>query len=176
MLVFRVMEDVYYYTSDDSRLNEYQDYLNGIISEPKITFNDGINTHRYKSGVRYIHFFHYYEGAEEYVTGIPFMVWDGRCYIGAYDIQNEILDKYRGLGIYPFVIHSNIPILEYAIPYEKLNNEFIVGSIRKYDGTFDYSEEYLRYMKGEYQKYIEALDEHNKGLIKAYIKAISKDV
>lgn len=176
MLVFRVMEDVHYYTGDYKRVNEYEDYIKGIISEPKTTFNDGFNTHKYKSGVKYLHFFHYYEGAIEYVTGIPFMGWDGRCYIAAYDIPDDLLDKYRGLGIYPRIIHSDIPVLEYAIPYEKLDNEFIVGSLRKYELSEDYSEEYLRYMQGEYQKYIDSLDDTNKQFVKAVLKTYKRDV
>lgn len=176
MLVFRAIEDIYYYTSDDKRVNEYEDYINGVISEPRITFNDGFTTHKYKSKVKYIHFFHYYEGAMEYVTGISFLGLDGSCYIAAYDIPDEILDKYRGLGIYPRIIHPGIPILEYAIPYGELHNDFIVGSLKKYELSDDYSEEYLRYMHGEYQKYIDSLNDFTKPYVKLMLKAYKRDV
>lgn len=174
MIVYRVIEDVYDYTKEGKERNEYQDYLNGTISLPKESYNDGINTHDYKSGVRYLHFFHFYEGAIEYVSGIPSMGWDGRCYIASYDILDEVLDKYRGFGIYPESIHPAVPLLEYAIPYEELENRFIVGEARQYNIRDEYSEEYKRYMLGEYKKYIDSLDDSNKEFVKAYLNRDKK--
>lgn len=169
MIVYRVIEDVYSYVGQKNPRNEYRDYLNGVISVPKNSFNDGINTHDYKSGVSYLHFFHYYEGALEYVSGIPSMGWDGRCFIATYDIPDEVLDKYRGLGIYPESIHAAIPLLEYAIPFDELSNSCITGEVREYKMRQEYSEEYNRYMQGEYKNYVDRLDEENKRFMKAYI-------
>lgn len=174
MKVYRVIEDVNCSDRNGNYVNEYQDYLKGIISIPKKSFNDGMNTHEYKKETRYLHFFHYYEGALEYVSGIPSMGWNGRCFIVSYDIPDEILDRYRGLGIYPGSIHSAIPLLEYAIPFDELNNEFITGEIREYNLRDEWSEEYKRYMQGEYQRYVEALDENNKKFIKTYLKIASR--
>ncbi len=170
MIVYRVIEDVNEYIGSGKYQNEYQDYLKGIISEPKKSFNDGINTHEYKEGVRYLHFFHYYEGALEYVSGIPSIGWDGRCFVASYDIPKEILDKYMGLGIYPESIHPAIPLLEYAIPFEELDDSFIDGDAKTYSIYDLGSEEYKEYMEGKYMEYVEALDEENKRFMKAYIR------
>lgn len=75
MIVYRVIEDVYSYGIDGNLHNEYKDYLNGIISMPKQNYNDGWNTHQYKGDNSYLHFFHFYESAIEYVMGIPSMGW-----------------------------------------------------------------------------------------------------
>ena len=168
MIVYRVIEDVYAYTKDGNHRNEYQDYLKGVISLPKESFNDGINTHDYKIGVKYLHFFHFYEGAIEYVSGISSMICGGRCYIASYDIPDELLGKYRGMGIYPESIHPAVPLLEYAIPYDELSNSFIVGEARRCNLRDEFSEEYKNYMLSEYKKYIESLDDNNKKFIKAY--------
>lgn len=169
MVVYRVIEDVCFYNGNNDYTNEYQDYLKGTISVPKSGFNDGINTHDYKSGVKYLHFFHFYEGAVEYVSGIPSMGWDGRCFIASYEISNDILDKYRGFGIYPESIHPAVPLLEYAIPFDELDNSMVVGEVRPYNLKDLGSEEYKKYMQGEYQRYVEMLDESNKEFIKSYI-------
>lgn len=176
MFVYRVIENVNCYCGNGKYVNEYQDYINGVISEPKKSFNDGFNTHKYAKDKRYIHFFHYYEGAMEYVSGIPSMGWDGRCFIGAYDIPDELLDKYRGFGIYPESIHPEVPLLEYAIPVDELDSKFIVGEPKEYNLRDDYSEEYLRYMQGEYQKYIDSLDDTNRQFVKAVLKTYKRDV
>ncbi len=169
MVVYRVNEDIYAYKKDGKERNEYQDYLKGTISVPKAEYNHGLNTHDYKKGVRYLHFFHFYEGAIEYVSGIPSMGWDDSCYIASYDVPEDLLVKYRGLGVYPESIHSAVPLLEYAIPFGELDDSFIVGEAKLYNFRDKYSEEYKRYMLGEYNKYVESLDANNKEFIKAYI-------
>ena len=171
MRVYRVIEDVWFYLEDGRKINEYQDYMNGIISVPKTSFNDGINTHNYEKGVSYLHFFHFYEGALEYVSGIDSIGCDDKCYIVSYDISDDILDKYRGLGIYPESIHPAVPLLEYAIPVDKLDNHFITGEIRKYNLRDEYSLEYKNYLLGDYQKVIDELDDENKRFIKTYIES-----
>lgn len=168
MIVYRVIEDVYSYVGNGTSRNEYQDYLNGVISAPRNDFNDGINTHDYKQGVKYLHFFHFYEGALEYVSGIPSMGWDDRCFIASYDIPDEVLDKYRGLGIYPESLHPAVPLLEYAIPFDELNNAFITGEVGPYKLLRSYSEGYKNYMLGEYNKFIDDLNEDDRRFIKAY--------
>ena len=48
MIVYRVIEDVYSYDKNGTSRNEFQDYQKGIISYPRDSYNDGLNTHNYK--------------------------------------------------------------------------------------------------------------------------------
>lgn len=167
MIVYRVIEDVYSYGIDGNLHNEYKDYLNGIISMPKQNYNDGWNTHQYKGDNSYLHFFHFYESAIEYVMGIPSMGWDGRTYIASYNIPIEILEEFIGFGYYPDAIHSNKPFLEYAVPFSRLNNEFINDSIVKYSSNLKFSKEYIEYIEYQHNKYLEKIPKEDQKLIKS---------
>ncbi len=171
MIIYRVIEDIYTYAKNGQSRNEFQDYQNGIISFPKKEYNHGINTHKYKNDLDYIHFFHFYEEAKEYINGIPSMVWDDRSYIAFYDIPDDLLNMYRGFGLYPESIHPNIPFLEYAIPFRELDDSFILGKVILYEGLRgrEYSTEYKAYIEGEYNTYIENVDELDRQLIKSFI-------
>ncbi len=86
MIVYRTIEDVYSYGEDGKKRNEFLDYQNGIISVPNSIYNHGLNTFDYQSPMNYLHFFHFFESALQYISGIPSMGWDGRCYIASYNI------------------------------------------------------------------------------------------
>ena len=174
MIVYRVIEDVYSYTRNGISRNEFQDYKNGIISFPKKSYNDGFNTHDYNPNIGYLHFFHFYEGALEYISGIPSMGWDDQCFIASYNIPEELLSQYGGFGLYPESRHPNIPVLEYAIPFSELRNHFIQGTIIQYSCGSKYSDIYQEYMKGGYDSYLENMDESEKQFIKAFINANRK--
>jgi len=169
MIVYKVIEDVYSYARSGISRNEFQDYKNGIISFPKDSYNDGLNTHDYKPNIDYVHFFHFYEGALEYIFEIPSMGWDDRCFIASYDIPEELLNQYRGFGLYPESRHSNVPVLEYAIPFTELRNRFIQGVVEPYHYTNQYSDIYKEYMEGGYSSYLENMDKPSRQFIKAFI-------
>lgn len=174
MIVYRVIEDVYSYDKNGTSRNEFQDYQKGIISYPRDSYNDGLNTHNYKHDTDYLHFFHFYEGALEYVSGIPSIGWDDRCFIALYNIPENLLDQYRGFGLYPESRHPNIPVLEYAIPFSKLEDGFIKGEVIPYSYGNKYSEAYKKYMEGDYSSYLKDMDELNQQFVKSYVNANQK--
>ena len=151
MLVYRAIEDVYRYRINDTRENEYREYLKGIICTPAKEYNHGLNTHDYKRRKSYIHFFNFYEDAVEYISNIPGALLDS--YVAKYNIPEELLKKYIGFGYYPEHIEK-IPVMEYAIPYEELNNKFITFSATKYHYDMNYTEDYKNYLDN-YQNIIE---------------------
>lgn len=176
MIVYRVIEDIYSYDKNEKERNEFHDYQKGIISFPKNNYNNGLNTHNYKHKVNYLHFFHFYEGALEYISGIPSMGWDDRCFIALYNIPKYLLDKYRGFGLYPESMHPSIPVLEYAIPFSELDDSFIQGKVIQYNYMYkyEYSEDYKKYIAGNYDSYLENINEHDRQLIKSFINANRK--
>ena len=174
MIVYRVIEDVYSYTRNGISRNEFQDYKNGIISFPKKSYNDGFNTHDYNPNIGYLHFFHFYEGALEYISGIPSMGWDDRCFIASYNIPEELLNQHSGFGLYPESRHPSVPLLEYAIPFFDIRNSFIQGTVEPYHYISQYSDIYKEYMEGGYSSYLEKMDESSKQFIKAFINISRK--
>ncbi len=168
MVVYRVIRDVYSYGRNGKMRNEFLDYQQGIISFPTKTYNHGLNTHDYKHNITYLHFFHFYESALKYTSGMP-MSWDGRYFIALYNIPKGLLDQYRGFGLYP---ESNVPFLEYAIPFSELNDRFIQGKTIQYNSERNYecSKEYKKYIEGNYECYLENIKEIDKQLIKSFIR------
>ncbi len=150
MIVYRVIEPYFKYRVDGSSRDEYQDYNQGIISTPSKDYFHGMNTHDYKTKVHYLHFFHYQEDAVEFVSSIPGLSYCG-AYIAEYDIPEDLLKGCQGLGFYPNNLNGNIPVLEYAIPFDNLKNEFITGNVKEYEYSRDYCEEYQEYLSGGYQ-------------------------
>ncbi len=170
MIVYRVIKNVYSYGKNGKMRNEFIDYQKGIISFPNCFYNHGLNTHHYKDKANYLHFFHFYESALEYILGIPSMGWGSQCFIAQYDIPENLLKKYKGFGLYPENIYSKIPILEYAIPFSELSDSFINGKIIQYSGiwNYEYSEEYKKYIDGDYEFYLENINETDKKFIKSF--------
>lgn len=174
LLIYRHLRNIYEYDINNDRRNEVEDYLNSKISPPKKSYNDGINTHNYKENIRYVHFFHFIEDAIAYIRNNSSLGWDGRDYIAYYDVSDELLKECEGFGIYPDN-PNNIPVLEYAIPYNLLGSGNIVNKIVKYnDLSFDkkrkYSPEYQEYIKGNY---ISIIDNSNiREDYKQFIKSI----
>lgn len=151
MKVYRAIENVFKYRIDDEEQNEYQDYLKGVISKPAKEHNHGDNTHNYVKDKHYIHFFHFKEDAIEYISNIPGALLSS--YVAEYDIPDDILKQYTGFGLYPEHL-KNIPVMEYAIPYEELDDSFITFEVTEYHYSSDYSLEYLDYLEN-YEKIVE---------------------
>lgn len=110
MLVYRVITQ-----------KELTNYKNGQIIIENHAF--GKNTHQYEQGIDYLHFFEFPETAKIYQENVmdkQFIT----SYIIRCEIDNSILEKYRGYGYYyiynrkldPCQKMELIPIPEYAIP------------------------------------------------------------
>ncbi len=170
MVVYRLLENRWTYDVNDKMRNEYQDYLNGKISFPKYWHDEGINTHRYKAGINYIHFFHFYEDAVYYISTKPSIFFNNGAFIGFYDIPSDIIEKYQGFGTYPNSINSYLPVLEYAIPFPELKDEFIVGKAVPYAFIYHKSQAYQDYINGGYEKYLEKADQSDQQLMRSLIR------
>ncbi|MCM1052906.1 MAG: hypothetical protein NC483_02895 [Ruminococcus sp.] len=78
------------------------------------------NTHRYQDGVSYMHFF-------SDISSIFYMKTNrGRC-ICIYDIPTDILEKYKGIGIYTDYIcfRHEEHVREYAIDIGEMRVEYL---------------------------------------------------
>ena len=170
MIVYRMIEKCYKYGIDDKSRSEFYDYQNGIISTPSKSHNDGMNTHNYQKGINYLHFFHFYEDVIQYISNMPSCYYGGGCYIATYNIPDEILQKFIGFGFYPEHLHSLIPVLEYAIPYSELKNEFIDGRTIQYHYDSTKSDEYKKYILGGYNLYLDKINEEDKEFVKKMIR------
>ncbi len=170
MVVYRLLANRYCYDINGNSRNEYEDYLNGQISLPQTVHDEGINTHKYLDGVNYIHFFHFFEDEIYFISSKPSIFFDGRAFIGFYDIPKEILAKHQGFGIYPESGNPYLPVLEYAIPWTELKKEFIVGKVEPYKYIFKESREYQDYKNGGYEKYLENASLDDQKLMRSLIR------
>lgn len=169
MILYRVIENKFKFAVNNKIRNEYIDYQNNVISTPSRGHINVYNTHNYEPNIQYLHFFHFYEDAIQYISQrIENSLSD--YYIASYEIPNELLNEHIGFGIYPFHIYKNIPVLEYAIPIIKLENNFIIGQLSTYCYEISESEDYEKYISGEYNKYLESSNKHIKELILRKIK------
>ena len=76
-----------------------------------------LNTHSYKSDVRYMHFFK---------RLVDIGLWDTEQdhYICTYDMPETFLDDYQGLGTYYFY-NESIDVFEYAIPSSLVSFDYL---------------------------------------------------
>ena len=81
------------------------------------------NTHKYKEGVRYVHFVANKHDTQDVYRELK----RSKCYLCTYRIPNSILKKYAGKGFYPPHGYDNsyTEIKEYAIPSEQYNPEWL---------------------------------------------------
>lgn len=81
------------------------------------------NTHKYKEGVRYVHFV---DGKKD-ALDVYHELRRSKKYLCTYDIPTDILKRYSGKGFYPphgyNVSHTEIK--EYAIPSSEYNPEWL---------------------------------------------------
>lgn len=100
----------------------------------------GANTFNYEKGVRYKHFFYFYESAISFMDAQnDDRYYDKYAVIMAYDIDDEILKKHFGLGQYnlccvpkekkDFILQyfQTIYFPEFAIPSSLITKGMIVG-------------------------------------------------
>lgn len=100
----------------------------------------GENTFKYKKNINYKHFYYYYDSAVQFMKiQNSYRYYDKLSIIMAYDIKDEILNEYFGLGTYRLsYVPKNLKdsILEYfdiiyypefAIPESLIKKDMIVG-------------------------------------------------
>lgn len=89
--------------------------------------NSGRSTHKYKKGVRYVHFLDNKKDAIDVYNELK----RTKRYLCTYSIPTSVLKKYAGKGFYPphgYNI-SFTEIKEYAIPSEEYNPDWLQSMI-----------------------------------------------
>lgn len=105
--------------------NEYE--VATILSEKSLAnvgkysqINKIANTHNYKKNVKYMHFFQNY-------LDVFYLDEANICYVCTYDIPEEILNKYEGIGYY--LDRDNYTemesVKEYAVPSNLLDFRYL---------------------------------------------------
>lgn len=115
MIVYRVCKkDEFDCIINGTCLDDLGSYYNFDTSK--------LNTHRYVENEYYLHFF-------KDVGSIIFLGELKDNYLCYYDIPDDMLDLYKGLGFYnqPGVIYRKFNLDEYAIPSRLLSTEYIIG-------------------------------------------------
>ena len=83
--------------------------------------NPAVNTHQYKPDVRYIHFF------EKLMDITYWYSYEGN-YVCTYDIPDDLLKNYRGIGYYneqiKFRTQNKVP--EFAVPSNLVDFNYLV--------------------------------------------------
>lgn len=146
------------------------DYCSGKINIPSKAYYDESNTFSYDINKNYLHFFRFKEDCKKYILEyLSKRLHDYNSYICYFDIPIELLTNYKGYGSYCFgylkimdLLNENIPIMEYAIPFLELSNDFIVGKSEQYNPIWieemffnlNVSSDYLAYYKNELNKRI----------------------
>lgn len=98
------------------------------------------NTFKYQQGVDYKHFFYYYDSAIAFKNFINSdRYYDKYTVIMAYEIDDNLLKKYLGVGEYELDKYKKeaksevlqhfkkINYPEFALPSDKINNDMLVG-------------------------------------------------
>lgn len=184
MIVYRAINDSLQKGIDDNYRNEFLNYCNGKISIPNKAYYDGFNTFSYDINKNYLHFFKFKEDCKRYILEyLSKRLHNYDSYVCYFDIPKTLLTKYKGYGSYCFgylnftdKLNGNIPIMEYAIPFLELNNDFIVGKVEQYNPIWlqemffnlNISDEYLTYYKNEHHERI-SKEEYQRILIRNMI-------
>ena len=90
-----------------------------------------LNNHKYEKDKKYLHFFE----KKENIWNLKLHECD---YICTYNIPDEILVSYYGIGYYYNIESVDFPVVEYAIPVELLNiNNFICYESLSFDKSLN---------------------------------------
>ena len=82
------------------------------------------NTHKYKEGIKYIHFFK--SKSSMLMTSYLYHKLDGNFFFCTFDIPITTLIRYGGKGYYPASGYDNLTVLnEYAVPADKFKPEWL---------------------------------------------------
>ena len=128
----------------------------------RVAIVEGENTHKYENNASYIHFFRYYESAEQYFKKYHISLNSQDKYIAfmVANIPNEILRMALGYGFYnleeDFFNAYSIPIPEYAIKKELMLPKYVVEVNNNI--SYEYKNE-----NNEYEKYLNLIKKLAKG-------------
>ncbi len=82
------------------------------------------NTHKYKEGIRYTHFFK--SKSSMLMTSYLYKNLDGNFFFCTFDIPITVLALHGGKGFYPASGYDNLTTLsEYAVPSDKIKAEWL---------------------------------------------------
>lgn len=145
MLVYRICDE-----------EEIKKIVNGISFHDigyYFTLNPDLNTHQYKSNIKYLHFFESYDS-------IFYLNVTNGYYICTYNIPNEILDLYSGMGLYldRLFFKSLEEVPEYAIPSDEVKNNYL----ERIDKVTDYID-FEDYIYGNYVDNLINIYQYNQG-------------
>ena len=106
--------------------DEFECLVNGIAFDGLGTYFDfdtsKLNSHEYVEHRNYLHFF-------KDIASVTFLGELKDNYLCYYDIPEDILEQYRGIGYYnePGLIYRKFDLIEYAIPSELIKYEYLIG-------------------------------------------------
>ncbi len=152
MLVYRICDK-----------EEVKKIINGISFDDIgncFTVNSDLNTHQYKSDIRYLHFFKNYDS-------VFYLNVTNGYYICTYNIPEEILDLYSGIGLYRdrLFFKSLEEVPEYAVP----SNEIKSNYLERIDKVTDYID-FEDYVYGNYVDNLITIYHYNQSREKVYKK------
>ena len=121
------------------------------------SYNSKLNNHKYQANQKYLHFFKDY-------NSLFYLCLKPGSYICAYDIPDNLLEKYVGIGQYLDIIFMRK--LENAIEYAIPNDEILFDYLKRIDKVSKYID-YEDYLDGDYKSSLETLyDKQSKILSK----------
>ena len=119
--------------------------------------NSKLNNHKYQANQKYLHFFKDY-------NSLFYLCLKPGSYICTYDIPDNLLEKYVGIGQYLDIIFMRK--LENAIEYAIPNDEILFDYLKRIDKVSKYID-YEEYLDGDYKSSLETLyDKQSKILSK----------
>ena len=109
--------------------------------------NSRLNTHKYKTNQKYLHFF-------KDLNSIFYLYLKPGLYMCTYDIPDELLEKYVGVGQYLDIVFMRKleNVVEYAIP----NNEILFDYLKRIEKVSKYID-YEEYFDDEYKDSLEVV-------------------
>lgn len=123
--------------------------------------NESKNNHNYLQEKRYVHFF-----KDE--VSILYLSSRIKRYLCTYDIPEEILKKYEGIGYY--MDHINFrnqeKVVEYAVPSDEIKFEYLL-SIDEFNSFVDYFD-YIEL--GSFETYKNSIYKKDKSMTKSVVK------
>ena len=109
--------------------------------------NSKLNNHKYKTNQKYLHFF------KEF-SSLFYLYLKPKSYICTYDIPDELLEKYLGVGQYLDIVFMRK--LEKAVEYAIPNSEILFEYLKKVEKVSKYID-YEEYLDDDYRDSLEVV-------------------
>lgn len=93
----------------------------GVIHNEDYLFKNFANTHDYIPGVRYMHFF------KDFSSLYYGLIYGKGFNICTYDIDDELLSRYKGMGKYYYFDTEYSLLEEYAIPSKLISVDYLIS-------------------------------------------------